>query len=126
MKQPAANNLYRDSEVKSLIHNYAHKCFANSVGNSLKSDSLPDVSKKASIDTGIVRVSGGSGFKSGKTAVVDMAALHKEESKGAGKKSSGLKSFSDTKLKPASKIISKSSKNLSASMKKILGKKNPK
>jgi len=124
MKQPAANNLYRDSEVKSLIHNYAHKCFANSVGNSLKSDSLPDVTKKASVDSGIVKISGGSGFKSSKSAVVDMASLHNEESKGAGKKSSGTKSFTETKLKAASKKISKSSKNLSVSMKKLLGKKS--
>jgi len=120
MKQPSANNLYRDSEIKSLIHNYAHKCFSNSVSNSLKNDSLPDVSKKAGADSGIVKVSGGSGFKSGKTAVVDMAALRSEEAKG------GKKSFSETKLKSASKTISKSSVKASASMKKLLAKKKGK
>ena len=49
-KAPAASNIYRDAETKNLIHSYAHSCMTNSVNSALKGDSLPDVSKKASVD----------------------------------------------------------------------------
>ena len=102
MKGPSSNNLYRDSEIKNLIHSYAHGIISSTVNSTLKSDSLPDVGKKGSVDQGIVNISAGWGFKAGKTQVVDIATLHKEESSG---KKSGKKTFTDTKLKPASKSI---------------------
>ena len=85
-----------------------------------KGDSLPDVTKKAAAGSGIVSISGARASKASKTAVVDMGQLQKEE--GSGTKKASKKAFSETKLKAASKSISKASGKvkLSAEMLKKL------
>jgi hypothetical protein len=38
-------NLYRDDEMKTLIHNFTHECITNAVKNGIKGESCPDISK---------------------------------------------------------------------------------
>lgn len=77
-------NLYRDDEIKTLVQSYTHSCMSSSVKSGIKSESLPDIGKKAATSAGIVPFSSGSSFsawtfKEGKTPTVSMASILKQE-----------------------------------------------
>ena len=79
-------NLFRDDEIKTLIQNYIHGCVTSSV----KADACPDIAKmsnKGAVAAGIHSFASGDSFtgytfKEGKTPVVDISSLFKQE-KGA-------------------------------------------
>lgn len=91
-------NIYRDSEMKSLINKFIHTAQVSTVASGTKADSLPDISKlsgKGNVSNGVVKFATGEnfsnfGFKDSKTSVLDSNAVLK-----ADKGSSALKSGGD-------------------------------
>ena len=103
-------NLYRDDEIKSAIQAYAHSCVMGAVKSGVKGESLPDASKKVSVDHGVVKFANGDkfnswNFKEGKTATVSMDSIAKTEKvSGKGKGSVSVKpKVSGGKAKAAAK-----------------------
>lgn len=75
-------NIFRDDQIKTLVQNYHHSSVAAAVSGTKAA--LPDVDSKATANGGVVSFASGSafnqwGFKDGKTAVVDIAAIFKQE-----------------------------------------------
>ena len=112
------NNLYRDNEMKTLINQYIHSAQTSTIENSLKSESLPDISKfsgKGNVSQGVVKFANGDnftnfGFKEAKTAVLDSNDLLKLD-KGASAKADTGKSVKPKVInKPSLKVKGKSIK----------------
>jgi len=75
-------NIFRDDSIKTLVQNYHHGAVA-SASSGAKAP-MPDVGSKAGNNGGVVSFASGStfnswGFKDGKSAVVDIGAIFKQE-----------------------------------------------
>jgi len=74
--------MYRDDEIRSLIQAYTHGCVSSAVKGGIKTDSLPDVGKKASANDNVVHFASGAAFsaysfKEGKTPTMSMSQILK-------------------------------------------------
>jgi hypothetical protein len=77
-------NIYRDDEIKTLFQRYTHDALSSAVKAGINKESLPDVSKKTSVSSGVVKFNSGDNFsswkfKEGKTAVVSIESIYAAE-----------------------------------------------
>jgi len=129
-------NIYRDSNIKTLILDQLHKGLTSSV----PSAALPDISKfgKGSVSQGVVKAGpNAASFTAGKTATVDMNSIFKQEKgdgafkalsgsanvkpKVSGGKSAKKAKASVKKASSISKTLMKSGNNQKKTVGKITG-----
>lgn len=71
------SNLFRDSEIKTLIQHFHHEGTVHAAAKA-KAD-MPEVGAKCGSGGGSVNIQSGWSFKEGKTATMDMNAIFKAE-----------------------------------------------